>query len=183
MAQLIHLNGPPGIGKSTLAALHVDRHAGALNLDVDVVHRLIGGWQDEQNRTWQLVWPLVRVMAESHLRDGHDVVLPQYHAQLDEITALEDLARANGASFREVVLLDDREAAAERFDDRARDTDDHWVQHHHRLVALRGGSVLLGAMYDNLVEILRLRPEAVVVRSRAGAVQETYELLATALRC
>jgi predicted kinase len=180
VVQLVLLNGPPGIGKSTLAAVYVERHAGVLNLDADVVHRLIGGWQELGNRTWQIVWPLVRVMAATHLRDGRDVVLPQYHAKLDEISALEDLARENGARFREVVLLDGREAAAERFDQRARDNDDPWIQHHHRNVVLLGGSEVLGLMYDNLVEVLRLRPEAVVVTA-AGAVDETYALLMDAL--
>lgn len=44
--RLIHVNGPPGIGKSTPADLYVKRHPGALNLDVDRLHELVGGWQD-----------------------------------------------------------------------------------------------------------------------------------------
>jgi hypothetical protein len=107
-----------------------------------------------------------------------EVVLPQYHARLEEITTLEQLAREHGADFREVVLLDDREAAIERFDRRARDDDDPWVRHHHRLV----GPILLGTMYDNLLEVVRLRPGAVLVPSVAGAAQETYQLLTDALR-
>jgi hypothetical protein len=39
-------------------------------------------------------------------------------------TLVEQLARDHGADFREVVLLDDREAAFERFDRRAREDDD-----------------------------------------------------------
>lgn len=181
MSQLVHLNGPPGIGKSTLAALYADRHPGTLNLDVDVVHQLVGGWQDEENRTWQVVWPLVRAMAAVHLDGGRDVVLPQYHARLDEITALEDLARDHEAGFREVVLLDDREAAIKRFDRRARDDDDPWVRHHHRLVERRGGPVLLASMYDDLLVLVGLREDAVVVPSVAGAPQQTYELLVEAV--
>ncbi|MBA8793744.1 adenylate kinase family enzyme [Friedmanniella endophytica] len=46
MPRLIHLNGPPGIGKSTLAALGVERHPGTLDLDADQLHPLIGGWLD-----------------------------------------------------------------------------------------------------------------------------------------
>jgi hypothetical protein len=121
-------------------------------------------------------------MAATHLDGGRDVVLPQYHARLEEITTLEQLAREHGADFREVVLLDDREAAIERFDRRARDDNDPWVRHHHRLVELRGGPVLLGTMYDDLLEVVRLRPGAVVVPSVAGAVQRTYRLLTDALR-
>jgi hypothetical protein len=36
-------------------------------------------------------------------------------------------------------------------------------------------------MYDNLMEVVRLRPATVVVPSAVGAVQETYKLLADAL--
>ncbi|HEX6341167.1 AAA family ATPase [Umezawaea sp.] len=182
MARLVHLNGPPGIGKSTLSALLADREPGTLNLDVDLVHRLVGGWRDEETDTWPAVWSLVRAMAATHLGGGHDVVLPQYHARLHEIAAFEDLAREHGADFREVVLLDGREASAERFDRRARDSDDPWILHHHRLVTARGGPAALGTMYDDLVEVVRLRPDAVVVPSVPGAVSETYALLVDALR-
>jgi predicted kinase len=182
MARLIHLNGPPGIGKSTLSALYADRNPGTLNLDVDTLHHLVGGWQDEETDTWPAVWSLVRAMAATHLDGGHDVVLPQYIAEINEIIRLEELARGHGASFREIVLLDDREAAIERFNRRAQDSDDPWIRHHHRLIELSGGPVVLGTMYDNLTEVVHLHPGTVVVPSAVGEVQETYELLAETLR-
>jgi hypothetical protein len=178
----VHLNGPPGIGKSTLSALYAEKNPGTLNLDVDFLHLLVGGWQDEETDTWQVVWPLVRAMAATHLDGGHDVVLPQYFATIEEITTFEELARERGAGFREVVLLDDRQGSIERFDRRAQGNDDPWIRHHHRLVGLRGGPVLLGTMYDDLLEVVRLRPGAVVVPSVVGAVQETYGRLADVLR-
>jgi predicted kinase len=182
VARLIHLNGPPGIGKSTLAALYADRHPGTLHLDVDGLHRLVGGWDDEETDTWPVVWSLVRAMAADHLDGGRDVVLPHFFARLEEITSFEEFVREHGADFCEVVLLDDREAAVERFNHRARDSTDPWIRHHHRLIGLRGGSVVLETMYDGLLEVVRLRPGAVVVPSVAGAVQETYELLIDVLR-
>ena len=100
MTSLIHLNGPPGIGKSTLSALYVDRHPGALNLDIDSFHRLVGGWQDEDNRTHDLLRPVALAMASSHLRGGHDVILPQYLADVQEIEAFEIAAHEQGADFR-----------------------------------------------------------------------------------
>src|SRR5690349_932231 len=116
MARRIHLNGPPGIGKSTLSTLYADRNPGTRNLDVDALHRLVRGWQDEETDTWPIVWSLVWAMAKTHLEGGHDVVLPQYHAKVDEVIELERLAHQHGAAFREVVLLDDRDAAIARFD-------------------------------------------------------------------
>jgi predicted kinase len=182
MARLVHLNGPPGIGKSTLSALFADRNPGTLNVDVDTLHHLIGGWQDEDTDTWPLVWSLVRAMVATHLDGGRDVVLPQYLGTVEEIAGVEELAREHGAGFREVVLLDDRESAIERFNRRAQDSDDPWIRHHHRLIEVGGGPVMLGTMFDNLMEVVRLRPAAVVVPSAAGAVRETYELLAKAAR-
>jgi ribosomal protein S18 acetylase RimI-like enzyme/predicted kinase len=177
MARLVHLNGPPGIGKSTLAALYAERHPGTLNLDVDTLHRLVGGWSDEATDTWPAVWALVRAMAATHLDGGDDVVLPQYIATADQVAGLAELARRHRADFREVVLLDDREAAIERFQRRARDSDDPWIRHHGHLAP-----AALGTMYDNLLAFVRLRPAPVVVPSVAGAAPETYELLTAALR-
>ncbi len=117
MTSLIHVNGPPGIGKSTLSALYADRHPGTLNLDIDSLHRLVGGWQD--------------------------------------------------ADFREVVLLDEKAGSIARFD-RRRD-DSAWGEHNRRLVALRGGPVMLAAMYDRLlVRVFRL--EALRVPTRQSHV-------------
>jgi hypothetical protein len=175
------MNGPPGIGKSTLSALWVDRHPGTLNLDIDSLHRMVGGWQDEETDTWPAVWSLARAMAATHLDGGNDVVLPQYVASLHDIAGLEKLAASHNAGFREVVLLDDREAAVERFDRRASESDDAWVCHHHRLISQRGGAVVLRNMYDELMEVVRSLPGAVIVQSTAGSIDKTYNVLAASL--
>ncbi|GAA3191416.1 hypothetical protein ACFO1B_40910 [Dactylosporangium siamense] len=106
--------------------------------------------------TWPVGWPLIRAMAATHLDGGRDVVLPRYFAVVEEIAGFEWLAR---------------------------ESDDPWIRHHHhRLVELGGDPVVPAAMDDNLMTLVRHRPGTVVVPSAAGAVQETYELLAAALR-
>lgn len=176
MARLVLLNGPPGIGKSTLAALYADRHPGTLNLDIDSLHRLVGGWRGMGGRVHDVLRPLALAMAAAHLRGGRDVVMPQYLARLDEIAAFEDVAREQGAAFGEVVLLAAREEAVARFARRA-EHDDPWIQHSNGLV----GQARLGSMYDALADLVPLRPAAVVVRSGPGAVEETYRLVLEAL--
>lgn len=179
MASLVHLNGPAGIGKSTLSALFAARHPGTLNLDIDSLHRLVGGWQDADNRTHDVLRPVALAMASTHLGGGRDVVLPQYLARLDEIAAFERVAHGQGAEFREVVLLDDKEESIARFE--RRDDDSEWGQHNRRVVEQLGGSAMLATMYDRLLEIVRLRPGAVIVRSTSGAIERTYAALVQAL--
>ena len=176
---LLHLNGPPGIGKSTLSALWAERHPGTLNLDIDQLHTLIGGWQDPAQDTHTLARPLGKALAAAHLGRGHDVVLPQNITRLSEVEAFEQIARTQGAEFREVVLMDERPAAIARFEHRRDDTP--WNQHNRRVVADLGGDAFLGGMYDALLEVLGSRPAAVVVRSVPDAVEETYAALVEAL--
>jgi hypothetical protein len=179
MTSLLHLNGPPGIGKSTLAALWADRHPRTLNLDLDLVHLLVGGWRDPGQDTHALVRPLGKAMASAYLATGRDVVLPQYLGRLDEVVSFERIAHEQGAEFREVVLLDDRDAAIARFDSRRDDTV--WNQHNRRVVADLGGEEFLRQMYDGLLAIMAARPAAVVVRSLPDAIEETYAALERAL--
>ena len=179
MTRLIHVNGPPGIGKSTIAALYASRHPGTLNLDIDTLHGLVGGWQDPDNQTHQVLRPVARAMAAAHLEGGRDVVLPQYLARAGEIRAFEEVARSRGADFREFILLDTKEEAVARFDHR--DDDTPWGRHNRRTVLLNGGPVMLAEMYDRLLEIARERSSAVIIRSEEGAIEATYALVAESL--
>ncbi len=179
MTCLIHLNGPPGIGKSTVSALYADRHPGTLNLDIDRLHGLIGGWQDSENHAHEVLRPVALAMAGVHLSGGRDVILPQYLARLDQITAFENIARQNAADFLEFILLDDKDESVARFHRRPDLTA--WDQHNRHIVAAQGGTAFLASMYDSLIEVARLRCSAVVIRSQAGAIEETYAQLVEAL--
>lgn len=177
---LFHFNGPPAIGKSTLAALWAERHPGTLNLDIDTLHRLVGGWRDEGGQTHAIVRPVALAMAATHLQGGRDVVLPQFLGRLTEIQKFERVALNNGGSFREVVLIADKAESIDRFE-RRQDLSE-WDEHNRALVARLGGAVFLAEMYDRLQEVLSSRPTAIFVRSVPGAIEETYAAIERALR-
>ena len=107
MTRLIHLNGPPGIGKSTIARRYVDEHPGVLNCDIDVLRTFIGGWASDFVGAGSLLRPVALAMIEAHLQNGHDVVLPQMLFDPAELTRFEACADNAGAEFVERFLMDD----------------------------------------------------------------------------
>jgi len=181
MPRLTHLNGPPGIGKSTIAQLYVDQRFGVLNLDIDRIRSLIGGWREDFAESGTLARPLALAMVATHLRAGRDVIMPQYLGRLEEIAKFEAAARQCGAAFVEVVLMDSRESSVGRFARRSEAADQLWHRQVMEVVESTGGLPVLGDMHDRLVGVLRSRPAAIVVPIREDEIRQTYDALLDAL--
>jgi predicted kinase len=98
---LLLLNGPPGVGKSTVAAALAARRPGTLVLDVDVVRALISG---DRAGTAEPARRLALDMARSHLGAGADVVVPQLVARPDQVARFGRAAADGGARFAHVLL-------------------------------------------------------------------------------
>ncbi len=179
--RLIHLNGPPGIGKSVLAQLWAEDHPGVLNLDIDRLRVLVGGWRERFAETGEIVRPLALGIAGTHLHGGRDVVMPQYLGRLGEIERFEAVARESGAAFCEIVLMDTKEHALERFYRRGEQGTAAWHQYVQEVVERGGGQALLARMYDQLTAVLAARPTATVIPSAAGAISQAYQALTAAL--
>ena len=177
--RLVLLNGPPGIGKSTLSRRYVEDHPGTLDLDVDRLRGFVGGWRERFDETGEIVRPVALAMVTAHLRGGRDVVLPQLLANLAEIAKFERAAHDGGGTFLHVVLLDDEDRSVGRF--ARRDGDDPWHEHVRALVAARDGDDGLRALHRRLLEVLAQLPEAVVVDSVEGEPDATYARLVAAV--
>lgn len=169
--RLIHLNGPTGVGKSTIAARYAAEHPGTLNLDADEIVRLIGGWQDDFFGTVDLVRPLALAMAATHLSSGNDVVMPQLVARHGEQARFAATARSAGADYLEFVLLAPADVAVARFRER-----DHPID---GAVEALGGASMIRRIRDQFAAYVTA--ESVVIETGDADAGQTYKALLAAL--
>jgi predicted kinase len=181
MPRLIHLNGPSGIGKSTVARMYADRHPGVLNLDIDQVVSLIGGWQDNFWETFKAARLLAISMAETHLHTGHDVVMPQLVTLAEDIAGFEAAVGRCGAEYREIVLMAGKKLALERFADRAANKDPARHRQMDEVVERSGGLALIERIHGQVTAFVRERPDCVVVHTDGRDPVETYDAVTVAL--
>jgi predicted kinase len=179
MPRLVHLNGPAGIGKSTLAGRYIDDHPLAFCLDIDGFRRLIGRWDEHEGQSGLLARAMAIKMATTHLSAGYDVVVPQYVARPAFVRELAGAATRAGASFHEIVLLDDPEPAEARFDQRAEDPAR--AIHHQEAVRAIKRSGGFRSMYDRLMLVVADLPAATPLWTTADDVAGSYRELLAAL--
>ncbi len=180
MARLLHLNGPPGIGKSTIARRYAAEHPGVLCCDIDVLRTLVGGWEDDFAGAGSLVRPAALAMIGAYLGGGHDVVLPQLIARSSELGRFEAAALDVGATYVGVLLTDDLETSLARFHRRGGDQDP-WHDQVRRIVAEQGGDDVLAWYHAALADLALHRPDTVVVPSVEGDVEATYAAVLAAV--
>jgi len=107
--KLIILNGPLGIGKTTLAKRYGEEHQLTLVLDIDDIRSMLSHWRERKNDSGPLSMQIALAMARTNLSAGHDVIVPQILQTVKLAESLEQLAQDCKAEYYEVLLVTSKE--------------------------------------------------------------------------
>jgi len=176
--RLVHLNGPPGIGKSTIAAAYAGARRGTLGLDVDAIRAERPDWRASPIAAGRWARDVALTRARGHLLVGCDVVVAQYVARPAFLEGLTATAAETAAAFHELCLIDTRDCALARFV--VRGTDPSMAAHHQDCVEQAGGLEGIAVMYDELVAFLATRPDVVRIPTEAGEMRGVLAAVLTA---
>jgi predicted kinase len=181
MTLLIHLNGLPGVGKTTLARLYSDEHPLALNLDVDLIRRALGQWQAHPTDSGVQARRLAIAAIGVHLHEGFDVVVPQFLARPDFLLDLQNVASETGSQFVEILLAAPLNTVKRRFQDRT----DRAVDPQHieaaQMIGSQGSGAALDVMNRDLQVLVRNRVHLVVVDTEGLTSEQSYQLMMRSL--
>jgi predicted kinase len=173
---LLLLNGPPGIGKSSVARRWADAHPRALLVEVDELRTRLGGWSDDEG-TMSLARELALDLIAGHLRRGYDVVVPQYVGRPEFRDRLSGIASELDVGFVEVVLTAPDAAVGTRF--RARRSELAGADHPESDLPDDGIDAAIDDAATRLSHPAELRRRIPVDAS--GDVASTYDALQRAL--
>lgn len=183
MARLIHLNGPPGIGKSTVASAFADRHPGVLNLDIEQVAALIGGYRGRFSDSFEAGRLLAEAMAQVHLANGHDVIMPQMmtNVNAEELAGFESAAAGAKAEYCQILLIARVELSVDRCMERAKGGDPRQVVI-SKIIDENGGRDFVRKLHSQVTQFSADRQPYAVIDCERLTVEQVCRAVEAALR-
>lgn len=176
---LLLLNGPPGVGKSTLARRYADDHRQTVVVEIDAVRASLDGWRDDPG-SMRVARDRALASVRETLAAGRDVVVPQYLGRLAFVDALAQVAGESGASFCHVIVAAPAAVVVDRFRLRRAEWGPLGADHPQADLA---DELIEAAVLDavsRLSSVASQRPSVVVIAAGAGA-DEAYAALLAAL--
>jgi len=168
---LIILGGAIGAGKTTLAERYIRDNPLALHVKGDDLIVMLGQWLEHESEAQEAVFELIKSMIDTHLRAGHDVIVPYLLLDAGHAGAFEEIARVIGANFFEIVLDITKEQTVTYALERG-----SWGEPGTDPITEKDIPVIEDK-YTTMMGALSRRPGTVYLPARKGSVEQTYEQL------
>lgn len=179
--RLLIINGPLGIGKSTIAKLYADEHPHTLMLDIDDVWSMISHWRELKDTTAPLSKAMALAMAGINLTAGHDVIVPQILQTAELANRFQDLAVECGADYYEILLTVDKADAIKRFVLRGQAAGYPTGYRAGGIIDSSGRETKLSEMYDNMSQVAASRSHVIKIQSVFNDIKGTYDALLSSI--
>lgn len=116
--KLIIVNGPCGIGKSTLSAkLHASMSLSFL-LDIDAQRRFISHYREQKEESSKMMMTISKAIIISCLEDNRDVIIDKILFDSDVLESYYEIAKTYGADIDEIILWAPKEIIMKRAKER-----------------------------------------------------------------
>lgn len=167
--KLIIINGPSGIGKSTITAELIRSLPHAVALDVDEMRRQIPNYRELREESLQLVYKQTAAAIKEHAANGFDVMIDKAISSAEVLDSLVATGEECGAEVFEFLLFADKTTVQSRADARG----------------YRPGSLLtrerVGEMWDQFDTLRHQRPSAILIDTSLLTLEDSLTKIKTAI--
>lgn len=165
--KLIILNGPSGVGKSTVAARLCSQIPASVLIDIDELRRTIPDYREKREESLRLAHELAVNTIGNSLGGGHSVIVDKAISDSGTLDSFIELGKKHGAEVYEFILFTDKETLQRRADARG----------------YRPGSLLtrerVGEMWEEANSLREQRPNAIVIDTTFLSIDETFSNIET----
>ncbi|MFA5986033.1 MAG: AAA family ATPase [Parcubacteria group bacterium] len=160
--KLITINGPCGIGKSTLSEkIHANMPLSFL-LDIDAQRRFISQYREKKEESGKIMMTISKAIIKSCLEDDRDIIIDKIMLDNDVLDFYYEIAKIYGADVYEIILWAPKEVVMKRANERG------W----------REGGLLTPEkceiFWDKIDVLKNTRPQAHIINIDKMSEDETY---------
>ncbi len=116
MSKLIILNGPPGVGKSTIAArLHIEI-PNSIIVDVDELRRSIPNYKEHRKDSLLLSYEKAKEVIDEYLAKGQTVIVDKAISYSDTLDSFITVGKKYHAEIYKILLFANKDTVQRRAD-------------------------------------------------------------------
>lgn len=167
--KIIIINGPCGVGKSSIAMRLHEAFPRSFLLDIDSVRRLFSQYKEKREESGQASLKLSEAIVETCLNMGYDVIVDKMQFDTEVLDRYYEIAKQKEAEVKEIILWATKEVVMERAHARG------WKE---------GGSLTpekCEAFWYQIEEMKGKRPNAVIIDTSLISLEESYLLVEKAV--